>query len=129
MFIVTLLLRRFGLIHKNAVFILEKWLGAFWHLQKEHARRCRASSRGPSMFKHSRCGLNFVVGACVSLVGHWRESSPPKWSMPDPRGGPQNALNVFLWGWVKPDPRGSACPHKEDCVHINITVASGPGTY
>lgn len=57
------------------------------------------------------------------------ENLPSKWSMPDPRGGPQNAVNVFLWGWVKPDPRGSACPHKEDCVHINITVASGPGTY
>lgn len=31
---------------------------------------------------------------------------PSKWSMPDPRGGQVNAVNVLLWGWVKPDPRG-----------------------
>lgn len=54
---------------------------------------------------------------------------PSKWSMPDPRGGPQNAVNVFLRGWLKPDPWGSACLHKEDCVHINITVASGSGSF
>lgn len=85
------------------------------------------------MFKHWLCGLNFVVGYLLFfLVNLWLatgENLPSKWSMPDPRGGPQNAVNVFLWGWVKPDPRGSACLHKEDCVHINITVASGPGTY
>lgn len=40
------------------------------------------------------------------------------------RGGPQNAVNVFLWelGWNL-TPGGSACPHKGDCVHINITAA------
>lgn len=86
------------------------------------------SSSGPSMFKHWLCGLNFVVGF-VSVCWATGETLPSKWSMPDHRGGPQNALNVFLWGWVKPDPQGSACLHKEDCVHINITVASGPGTY
>lgn len=75
------------------------------------------------------CGLNFVVGFFVSLRLATGENLPSKWNMPDPRGGPQNAVNVFLWGWVKPDPRGSACLHKEDCVHINITVAIGPGTY
>lgn len=45
------------------------------------------------------------------------------------RGGPQKAVNVFLWelGWNL-TPGGSACPHKGDCVHINITAASGPRT-
>lgn len=40
------------------------------------------------------------MGFCLAT----RETLPSKWSMPDPRGGPQNAVNVFLRGWVKPDP-------------------------
>lgn len=74
------------------------------------------------------CGLNAAVGFVSVLMANGG-NLPSKWSMPDPRGGPQNAVNVFLWGWLKPDPWGSACLHKEDCVHINITVATGSGTF
>lgn len=81
----------------------------------------------PLMFKHRLSGLNW--GGFVSVLMATGGNLPSKWSMPDPRGGPQNAVNVFLWGWLKPDPWGSACLHKEDCVHINITVATGSGSF